>query len=931
MNADFEQFQYCQGDPLFYTEPTPDADTSPRFESEAAASWFRHESDGWVMRAPSARADVPEQGWKVHVSTIGSSAASVLSATSTVCVGHGTAFKHLSTMRELFLRNSKNYPREHAGKFITCYPREADLGSFLSELEAALEGEDGPYILSDKRWMRAPIYLRYGSFRRLTIPVDGHEVPAIRTPGGELVPDERGSTFLVPDWAPVPEVLADWVDAYDDDEETAIPPFRVTDSIKFSNGGGTYRAVTVDAAAQRLVVKEARPHAGLDAHLRTATERLDTEHRALVDLADTGVVPRVVWAGPLWEHQFLALEEVPGVTLQKWIGRNFPVYGTGAIVDAYYRNVLAIAHAVTAAVEQVHARGWAHQDLHPRNIILRSIGDTSLALIDFEAACPLSDDARTQDFGFPGFRSLSPRTPVESDWFGVHQIVAYLVLPLVNLTELTESYTVQSVGFAARRGAVQTSPGTSAIFDEIDSMLADLRRRARLDVPVDAVAGTVTAPAGANTIDAATPPPQIVGIGRMAGRRATTLRDINTSTLAGIRRARALSRPGQAPIHYEGLIEGATGLAYGTAGLLVARDAFDRPSTDVKADDLIAVTRASVVAACGAIAHAMPLDCSPDAAPAPEPRAFRGGLFTGAMGDLVGLAAAGDTAFVDDVLDTHLDLFVRVPYGRVYDGAPGELLGLMHLAAHGIRSSDAVDAVAGRAAAALADAYLTDPRAFSPVGEPGRVMANQSRYQDSGLLYGHLGVAWALATAARRYDRTDLADAAVAAIHNELSRYKAVDGCLQFEQAGRLLPYLATGSAGFGIVLPLLGDTIVAEEFGDALTQLIAATDLDFCSAPGLFNGYAGLVLGNDALRRLAGLPPTADDRIIAGLDVHALALGGGRVFGGDSEFRISTDFATGSAGISWALSALERSRGLSPTRPLSAVMQSERRLFTTT
>lgn len=914
MNADFEQFQYCQGDPLFYTEPTADADTSPRFEAEVASSWFRHESDGWVMRAPSARADIPEQGWKVHVSTIGVSAASLLSATSAVCGRHDTAFKHLSTMRELFLRNSKNYPREHAGKFITCYPREADLGSFLSDLEAVLEGEDGPYILSDKRWMRAPIYLRYGSFRRLTVPIDGHDVPAIRTPAGDLVPDERGSTFLVPEWAPVPEVLAGWVDAYDDDgDETVIPPFRVTDSIKFSNGGGTYRAVTADAAAQRLVVKEARPHAGLDAHLRTATERLDTERRALVDLADTGVVPRVVWAGPLWEHRFLALEEVPGVTLQKWIGRNFPVYGTGALVEAYYRNVLAIAHSVVAAVEQVHARGWAHQDLHPRNIILRSISDPSLALIDFEAACPLSNDARTQDFGFPGFRSLTPRTPAEIDWFGVHQIVAYLVLPLVNLTELTESYTVQSVGFAARRSAVRASSGAAAVLDEIDSMLAVLRRRARLDAPVGVSMGALTAPASADSIGAA------------------TLRDVNASTLAGIRRACARSRPGQSPIHYEGLIEGATGLAYGTAGLLVARAASGAPAIDVEADDVIAATRASFIAVRGTAARAVPLDSSPGATPAAKPRAFRGGLFTGAMGDLVGLAAAGDTAFVDDALDGHLDLFLRTPYGRVYDGAPGELLGLMRLAAHGIRSSHAIDAVAEPAATALADAYLTDPRAFSPVGEPGRVMANQSRFQDSGLLYGHLGTAWVLATAARRYGRADLADTAVAAIHNELSRYKAVDGCLQFEQAGRLLPYLATGSAGFGIVLPLLDDRIVENEFGDELAQLVAATDLDFCSAPGLFNGYAGLVLGNDALRRLAGLPPADDDRIIAGLDVHALALDGDRVFGGDSEFRLSTDLATGSAGISWALSALERSRDRSSTRPLSAAMQPERRLFTTT
>jgi hypothetical protein len=68
--------------------------------------------------------------------------------------------------------------------------------------------------------------------------------------------------FGVPDWAPVPGVLAQAL-ADRARASTAEFPYSVERALHFSNGGGIYIARPVGGGDQ-VVLKEARPHAGLD-------------------------------------------------------------------------------------------------------------------------------------------------------------------------------------------------------------------------------------------------------------------------------------------------------------------------------------------------------------------------------------------------------------------------------------------------------------------------------------------------------------------------------------------------------------------------------------------------------------------------------------------------------------------------------------------
>ena len=110
-------------------------------------------------------AQLPKQGWKIHVSAGLDNASRVLKATFDYCVERRIPFKYLPTISVVLARNSKYAPREGSGKLITIYPKGIEqLEQILTELSKTLHGEHGAYILSDLRYGKGPLYVRYGGF-----------------------------------------------------------------------------------------------------------------------------------------------------------------------------------------------------------------------------------------------------------------------------------------------------------------------------------------------------------------------------------------------------------------------------------------------------------------------------------------------------------------------------------------------------------------------------------------------------------------------------------------------------------------------------------------------------------------------------------------------------------------------------------------------
>ncbi|MFJ8913078.1 class III lanthionine synthetase LanKC [Amycolatopsis sp. NPDC102389] len=424
---------YTLADPVFFEDPVHWQEGREEFAPEVPAGWTRGGADGWVMLTPPGF-DLPEQGWKIHVATTPESARSTVDVVARYCFAHAIPFKFLVNSSLVHAFSLKYAPRASSGKALALYPRDEDqLRSCLADLDAELGGADGPYILSDLRYNEGPLYVRYGGFRPMYCPrPDGERVLAVRRPDGRLVPDERRPVFTVPDWVSLPEFLAESLAT----REQAGGDFgyRVTEALHFSNGGGVYVATRQSDGAE-VVLKEARPHAGLSGGGTDAVGRMEQEIWALRRLEGLPGVPRVHDVFTIAGHRFVAMDRIPGTTLQQWLALNFPLVGAAATEadrSAYAERALALHARIGELVERVHERGVVFADLHPANILVDD--DGSVGLVDFEAAFEATEERR-QKMGHAGF-TAGAKQGKDIDRHALAALRLWLFMPLTSLLAL---------------------------------------------------------------------------------------------------------------------------------------------------------------------------------------------------------------------------------------------------------------------------------------------------------------------------------------------------------------------------------------------------------------------------------------------------------------------------------------------------------------
>ncbi|HEX9316456.1 MAG TPA: lantipeptide synthetase, partial [Actinomycetota bacterium] len=304
---------YCLADATFYDDPNlAPRKSNPDFpfaQEPVPAGWERAEFDHWVSYTPDGAA-LPPQGWKVHVASCLDNAEALLATVCDYCIPRRIAFKFVRGPEHLFLANTKYADRGSSGKFVAIYPAdESQLMTVLIELGDLLDGQPGPYILSDLRWASGPLYVRYGGFaERWCVGPSGDLELAIEGPGGELIPDRRDVVFRVPEWVSLPAILAPHLAARNGTTVNDMP-YEIREALHFSNGGGVYVGYRGE---ERFVLKEARPHAGLDLARRDAVARVRWERAILDRLAGLDVVPQVrdyfTYAG----HEFLVEDFIEG-------------------------------------------------------------------------------------------------------------------------------------------------------------------------------------------------------------------------------------------------------------------------------------------------------------------------------------------------------------------------------------------------------------------------------------------------------------------------------------------------------------------------------------------------------------------------------------------------------------------------------------------
>ena len=444
---------YCLADPLFYDSPAnataSGGDFFPALRS-VPAGWEVGHRDTWVMFRPPG-CSLPAQGWKVHVSACLDEAEAVASLVRDYCLRAGLAVKFLRNRAAFIAANSKYAPRGSSGKLATIYPCDADeLHSVLVGLDRLLAGRRGPYVLSDLRWEDGPLYVRYGGFAERYVPTDdGELVAAIESPTGELVPDRRTPTFRPPQWAPLPPFLAPQL-ANRNRQTVADLPFQVDTALHFSNGGGVYLGTHL-ATGRPVVVKEARPHAGLDQHGTDAVCRLLRERAMLEELAGVPGVPAVIDHAVCAGHHFLVQEQVPGRPLIQVLATRHPLIRaepTPAEVADFRTWALAVADGVGRALQGIHERGVVFGDLHPGNVMVGPDGEVHL--VDFELASFVGERLRP-GLGAAGYAAPQDRSGLDIDRYAFACLRLALFLPLTALQPLDATMAERLAAAAVER------------------------------------------------------------------------------------------------------------------------------------------------------------------------------------------------------------------------------------------------------------------------------------------------------------------------------------------------------------------------------------------------------------------------------------------------------------------------------------------------
>jgi tRNA A-37 threonylcarbamoyl transferase component Bud32 len=840
---------YCLTDPLFYDSFIQKDAADRDFQvahGDVPEGWERATSGDWLMYVPQD-AVIPAQGWKIHASACMDNAAEVLDVIWAFCIARRLPFKFIRSQDLFFLRNQKYSPRGASGKFVTMYPADdAQLEIVLTQLDAALGGQAGPYILSDLRWSAGPLFVRYGGFtERYCVGAGGKLELALEDATGELVPDRRGTTFEVPAWITLPQFLAPHLEARNSTTVTDLP-YRIERALHFSNGGGVYAATHLPTGDD-VVLKEGRPHAGLAADRADAVARLGRERDMLERLAGLDVVPALRDYFTLGEHHFLVEDFVEGATLNSQIVKRYPVGLLGAGDEAaaaeYAAWALEMCARVEAAVAQVHEREVVLGDFSAGNVLVRD--DGSVVLIDLEVAT-LASEQRHQTLATSAFMPPASQTGLAVDRYALACLRLFFFLP--QLTALLRLDVGKARGLAT--SIAEAFP-----------------------VPAEFLAGAVRVIAAVQETDPeAAPPGRPLRLVPQARAWRSTRDSMAVAILASATPARQdrlfPGDPRQFANGGSGL-----GLAFGAAGVLYALHATGAVRSPEHEQWL--VQRATNPAS------GTPL-----------------GLYDGLLG----------VAYVLDRLERHDDAraVLEICVDALGDqrdelgldlssGLAGIGLTLAHFAERTDDAGlwDAVWEIADLVAERLGDA--------DSVAETS---GGTKPY--AGLLRGSSGPALLFLRLHERRPDRGLLDLAATAIRQDLRRCVPDRyGALHVNEEWRTLPYISDGSVGIGFVV----DDYLAyrddEQFADAAPKIRRAAENGFYALSGLYSGRAGMIL-----YRSRGLAPGSgcEEPIVAAhvrrLDWHAMSYRGHLAFPGNQLLRLSMDLATGTAGVLLALGA---------------------------
>jgi hypothetical protein len=353
-------------------------------EGDAGAEWQvqagKGDDDPWISAQPGDD-QLPEQGWKLHVSATAESSETVLRRCLAVLSADRAAFKVAGSSAAVEFLNEGQAGLSQIGKFITVYPDGDEQAVRLAgELDRATTGLPGPQVPSDRALRPGSIvHYRYGGFtERIAYTSVGEAVPTIQAGGGRWVKDSREVRYERPDWAEDPFEAAGIAES--EPSRAIAGRYSPVRTLHRSPRGATYLAVDLEEV--RTVVLK---HAGRGARARPgmgdARDQLRWEAEVLRRVGPNPLFPEALDLVERGDDVFLVLERLEGMPLGPWVTR-----GASSGLIAPRRQIIEWGRELATAIAGLHDEGLVFRDLSPLNVIVGE--DGRLRLIDFELAIP---------------------------------------------------------------------------------------------------------------------------------------------------------------------------------------------------------------------------------------------------------------------------------------------------------------------------------------------------------------------------------------------------------------------------------------------------------------------------------------------------------------------------------------------------------------
>jgi hypothetical protein len=355
----------------------------------------------WIYAEPP-KANLPTQGWKLHLASFGSRAADTLDLALPVIVAHEVPFKVLGALAWLGRINRGSAGLSQVGKFITIYPRdEAEAVALGLALVTATRGLRGPEIPSDRAIETGSIvHYRYGAFGAVAMQTRlGEILPALCDPCGGLVPDQHSAVPHEPEWAADPFKVRGL--GAPTRLRGRVGPYQPVWTL--SHSPGVLVQLAIDTGSLRTcVLKRANLRGAGAFSAMDPGHRLRREADLLARLHDLGIVPELYDLVETAYELTLVTEDLSGDTIEEHVAAL-------AAEGRHPSNESVVDHGIglSEALAALHQSGTLHGDLKSANIIIGP--DRRIRFVDLDLAHPIGSATRAPGAGTRGYMSLGCR------------------------------------------------------------------------------------------------------------------------------------------------------------------------------------------------------------------------------------------------------------------------------------------------------------------------------------------------------------------------------------------------------------------------------------------------------------------------------------------------------------------------------------------